>query len=145
MAESSHRPHVDLARGGILPARKLAGLRGGAPLPELDGQNRPPRGLMKLTTLLFSALALLAEGKLTDADKLALARAESAAAKADAALTGTVAAAQRQIQALEADARAKAEARDKLAAELKKKLGLKESCAFDANQEPSCPKEEAKK
>lgn len=101
---------------------------------------------MKLTTLLIvSALALFAEGKLTEADKLALARAEAAASKADAALTGTVAAAQRQIQALEADARAKAEARDKLAAELKKKLGLKESCNFDANQEPQCPKEEAKK
>jgi len=101
---------------------------------------------MKLTTLLIlTALVLLAESKLTDADKLALARAESAAAKADAALTGTVAAAQRQIQALEADARAKAEARDKLAADLKKKLGLKDSCSFDAQQEPSCPKEEAKK
>jgi len=100
---------------------------------------------MKLTTLLIiSALALFAEGKLAEADKLALARAEAAAAKADAQLTGMVAAAQRQIQALEADARAKAEARDKLAGELKKKLGLKDACTFDAQQEPVCPKEEKK-
>ncbi len=101
---------------------------------------------MKLTTLLLvTALALFAEGKLTDADKLALARAEAAASKADAALTGTVAAAQRQIQTLEADARAKAEARDKLAAQLKARMGLKDACTFDAQQEPVCPKEEAKK
>lgn len=101
---------------------------------------------MKHTTLLLiTALMLSAQGKLTEADKLALARAEAAASKADAALTGTVAAAQRQIQALEADARAKAEARDKIAAELKKKLGLKDACTFDANQEPQCPKEETKK
>ena len=100
---------------------------------------------MKLTTLfLMTALALFAESKLTDADKLALSRAEAAAAKADAQLSGLVAAAQRQIQALEADAKAKAEARDRLIAELKKKLGLKDSCTFDAQQEPQCPKEEKK-
>lgn len=127
--------------------RASGGARGGAPLPELDiRRTTTPTESMKHTTLLLvTALMLSAQGKLTEADKLALARAEAAASKADAALTGTVAAAQRQIQALEADARAKSEARDKIAAELKKKLGLKDACTFDANQEPVCPKEEAKK
>lgn len=126
----------------ILPQRKRRGSGVGPRYPNWTGQSDHPDGLMKLTTLLIiTALGLLADGKLTDADKLSLARAEAAASKADAALTGTVAAAQRQIQALEADARAKAEARDKLVAELKKKLGLKEACTFDVNQEPVCKEE----
>lgn len=129
-----------------LPQRKPRGSGVGPRTRLLEPGESPPRRIMKLTTLLLmTALVLSAQGKLTDTDKLALARADAAASKADAALTGTVAAAQRQIQALEADARAKAEARDKLASELKKKLGLKEACTFDANQEPQCPKEEAKK
>lgn len=104
---------------------------------------------MKTTTLCFVfALVLSAEGgKLTDADKLALARADAAAAKANATLTGFVSQAQRQVQLFEDAAKKATDERDRLIADLKKKLGLDAACTFDDQQEPKCPekKEAAKK
>lgn len=96
--------------------------------------------MLKTTLLMFGmALMLAAQGKLTEPEKLALARAEAAAAKAGAEVAGFANYANNEIRRLEAAAKQKTEARDALVAELKKKHSIGAACTFDENQKPKCP------
>lgn len=98
-----------------------------------------------LLVLIAVQVTLFAEEKLTAEEKLNLARAEAAVARANARLNGTVAEAQRQIQKLESEVREKVDALQKLSAELKKAHGLDVTCTFDEAQEPNCPEKKEEK
>lgn len=103
------------------------------------------KNTLLISMMIASALMLNAQGKLTETDKLALSRAEAAAAKAQATLSNFVSQAQRAVQEMEAKAKEANEAHQKLIADLKKKLGLDATCTFDEQQEPKCPAKEVKK